>query len=371
MEGQIQPVSEKIPVALWTPTPRATIRDIYVVYACYYENLCYHRTMQVESLKVFCDVVRHRSFSQAAAVNGVSQSAASQVVSQLEKRLNVQLIDRSTRPFQLTHLGKAYYEGCQGLVDQYLELEAAIRREQDQKAATVQVAAIYSVSLGDMGQYVERFKVEQPNVRVHLEYLHPDQVYQKVLDGTVDFGLVSFPRRSRELTTFPWRAEEMVLACAPSHSLAQRLAVAPTELSGQKYIHFARGLVIRREVDRFLKEHGGNVEVVIEYDNVENIKQAVVLEAGIALLPEPTLRREVQVGSLAAIPLRGCQLIRPLGIMQRRHHRLSYAASRFLDLLRQDTRQPGEHSSASSASPRTTSNHRARNGAARVSRGIG
>ena len=83
--------------------------------------------MQVESLKVFCDVARCRSFSQAAGLNDVTQSAVSQVVSQLEKRLGVQLIDRSTRPLQLTAAGQMYYDGCKVLLEQYLELEASVR----------------------------------------------------------------------------------------------------------------------------------------------------------------------------------------------------------------------------------------------------
>src|SRR3954447_19637407 len=111
--------------------------------------------MQFESLKLFCDVVRYRSFSQAAAANSVSQSAASQIVSKLEERMEVQLINRSTRPLQLTPPGKVYYEGCKGLVDQYLELEASVRNAHAQVGATVQVAAIYSVGLGDMGQCVK------------------------------------------------------------------------------------------------------------------------------------------------------------------------------------------------------------------------
>src|SRR5438067_372145 len=103
--------------------------------------------MQFESLKVFCDVARCRSFSQAAQANGRSQSAVSQIVLQLEKRLGVQLVNRATRPLQLTPLGKKYYDGCKGLVDQYLELEAGLRAAQEQLAATVRVAAIYSVGL--------------------------------------------------------------------------------------------------------------------------------------------------------------------------------------------------------------------------------
>lgn len=290
---------------------------------------------QFEFLQIFCDVARHRSFSQAAAAHGVSQSAVSQVVLQLEKRLDVQLIDRSTRPLQLTELGKQYYEGCNSLVEQYRELESSIRSAQTEIDATVQVAAIYSVGLGDMGQYVERFHLQQPGARVQVEYLHPDRVYEKVREGTADFGLVSFPRKTRDLNALSWRDEEMVLACAPGHPLASYKALMPLQLAAAKYIGFDRDLTIRRRVDRFLREQGVSVDVVMEFDNIENIKKAIEISAGVALLPEPTLRREVQAGTLAARPLLGSRLCRPLGIILNRHHKLTTTVLRFIDLLRQ------------------------------------
>ncbi len=300
--------------------------------------------MQIESLKVFCDVARQRSFSQAAAANGLSQSAASQIVLQLEKRLGVQLINRSTRPLQLTDLGQVYYEGCKRLVEQYLELEASIRRAQVQLDATVDVAAIYSVGLGDMGEYVERFTAERPGARVRIEYLHPDRVYEKVQQGTAALGLVSFPRKSRDLLTLPWRDEQMVLACAPDHSLARMKSVRANLLEGATYVGFEKGLVIRREVDRFLRDQGVSVAVALEFDNIENIKKAVEVSAGVALLPEPTLRREVEAGTLVAVPLAGADFVRPLGIIHRRQQRLSSAARHFVELLRQggdDARRAG------------------------------
>jgi DNA-binding transcriptional LysR family regulator len=290
-------------------------------------------TMQLESLKVFCDVARHRSFSQAAQVHDVTQSAASQVVSQLEKRMGVQLIDRSTRPLQLTAFGQTYYEGCRALLEQYMELEASIRTANAQQARTVRVAAIYSVGLSDMGQYVQHFQAEQPEVRVHLEYLHPDRVYEKVRDGTADLGLVSFPRKVPKLAAMPWRDEEMVLACSPVHPLAPSVAIRPAQLDGVKYIHFDKDLTIRREVDRFFRAHGVNVQVILEFDNIENIKKAIELGAGVALLPEPTLRREVEEHALVARPLYGCRLVRPLGIIHRRHLKPSNSARRFVDML--------------------------------------
>jgi DNA-binding transcriptional LysR family regulator len=298
--------------------------------------------MQLETLEVFCDVARHRSFSQAAQANGITQSAASQIVSQLERRMGVQLIDRSTRPLQLTALGQTYYEGCRTLVQQYLDLEASICTAHSQIAGTVQVAAIYSVGLSDMGQYVERFGAEQPNASVHIEYHHPDRVYERVLDGTADLGLVSFPRKSPKLISLPWRDETMVLACAPKHPLAQSKTIGVRELTGAKYIHFDKNLVIRRQIDRFLREHDVSVDVVLEFDNIENIKQAVALGAGVALLPAPTLRREMRARSLVGMSLQDRGLTRPVGIIHRRRQKLSAAAQCFLKLLRTENNGDGK-----------------------------
>jgi DNA-binding transcriptional LysR family regulator len=296
--------------------------------------------MQIISMKIFCDVARYRSFSQAGLINRITQSAVSQIVSQLEKRMQVQLVDRSTRPLQLTVLGQTYYEGCKELVakhaalaDGYAALEAGIRNAQVEISGKVMVAAIYSVGLSDMGQYVQRFQSELAKAQVHIDYLHPDRVYERLLDGTADLGLVSFPKKTSHLVTVNWREEEMVVACSPKHALASRLAVPVRELAEQAYVHFDKSLVVRRRVDSFLRKQGVKVEVVAEFDSIENIKQAVSINAGLALLPEPTLRREVQARTLVAVPLFGCRLCRPLAILYRRGHRLGAAAKRFMDLL--------------------------------------
>lgn len=320
--------------------------------------------MQLETLKVFCDVARQRSFSQAAREYGITQSAASQMVSQLERRMQVQLIDRSTRPLQLTAIGQTYYEGCKVLLEQFAELEASIRSAQTQIAGTVQVAAIYSVGLGDMGMLVQQFTAQQPTAEVHIEYHHPDRVYERVLEGTADLGLVSFPRKSPKLVAVPWREETMVLACAPSHPLAENDGIAPRHLAGQKYVHFDKNLVIRRQVDRFFRQQDVAVDAVLEFDNIENIKQAVAINAGIALLPEPTLRREVHGKTLVAVPLVGCRLTRPLGIIHRRRQRLSNAAQSFLNLL--STEGNGKPSVAGTVQVNGARHHR--NGSQRHSR---
>ncbi len=289
--------------------------------------------MQLESLKIFSDVVRLRSFSRGAEANGVLQSAASQAVHSLERHLAVTLIDRSHRPFALTPQGRVFYEGCCDIVKRYADLEMAVKGVQEELSAVVRVAVIYSVGLGDINQCVHSFTEAHPGVRVQIEYLHPDRVFERVLGDEVDFGVVSFPPARRDLRVIPWRREPMVVACPREHPLAQFSAINPRELMGVRFIGFDKGLGIRREVDRYLKRHEVSVSVELEFDNVEAIKRAVEVGAGVSLLPRPTLTREVNTGTLSAVALSNGDFVRPLGIIHRRGKKFQPNTQQFLELL--------------------------------------
>lgn len=289
--------------------------------------------MQLEALKIYSDVVRLRSFSRGAEANGVLQSAASQAVNGLERHLGIALIDRSRRPFELTPQGKLFYEGCRDLLQGYTDLENAVRQVQNDLSSVVRVAAIYSVGLGDMSRYVQRFSESHPQARVQVEYLHPDRVYERVLEDAVDFGIVSFPHQHKEVTLIPWRSERMMVAFPPGHRFAKHAAIWPADLAGEKFVAFDKNLVIRRQIDRLLRRSGARVDVAMEFDNIEAIKRAVEVGAGVAILPEPTLAREIALRTLGAARLNGEEFTRPLGIVHRRGKRF-YANTRdFLDLL--------------------------------------
>src|SRR3990172_488347 len=118
--------------------------------------------MHFKSLKVFCDVVRLKSFSRAAEENAISQTGASQLVQHLEERLQSRLIDRSKRPFVLTPEGEVYYEGCRSIVDRYLTLEERVRTHHREVAGRVRVASIYSVGLHLMARFVQQFIGQYP-----------------------------------------------------------------------------------------------------------------------------------------------------------------------------------------------------------------
>jgi len=293
--------------------------------------------MQVKSLKVFCDIVGQRSFSRAADSNGISQSGASQMVHQLEQRLGVKLIDRSKRPFVLTPEGVVYYEGCRKLVQRFFALEEEVRTLHEEVSGRVSVASIYSVGLSHMSQFVQAFMSQHPKANVRLEYQHPAKLVELVENDLADLGFVSYPKSSRTVKATPWREEPIVLVCSPEHSLARRASIKASELHGLAVVSFTEELNIRREIDRKLSAARVEVKTAMEFDNIETIKRAVEINAGVSLLPLPTVEREVRSGSLAVTPIEDLKLVRPLGIIQRRGKALGKTAHRFLQLLLEQT----------------------------------
>ncbi len=289
--------------------------------------------MHTHWLKIFCDVVDHGSFSHAAELNGVSQSNASQVVHQLEERLEVQLIDRSKRPFLLTPEGHKFHEGARVIVQRYEDLEREVRSLHEAVVARLTVASIYSVGLAHMSRHLREFLGENPQADVRLEYLHPHRVYEAVDSGQADLGLISYPEESKSLAATAWRTEPMVLVCHPEHPLAGKSSVALKELHGEAMVAFQSGLAIRDEIDRVLELDEVSVNIALEFDNIETIKRAVEIGSGVSLLPEPTIERELATGTLVQVQLVGRPLVRPLGIIHRRDRELSTTARRFVQLL--------------------------------------
>src|SRR5690242_9267273 len=241
--------------------------------------------MDLGSLKLFRDIVQTRSFSRAAGMNGVSQSAASQQVQELERNLGVSLIDRSRRPLVVTPAGRLYAEFCRDVLHRQVELEDALGLLRHESAGTVRVASIYSVGLSEMVELERQFAARHPEAGLEVQYLQPAKVYSAVLADEADLGLVSYPHSTREIKVIPWRQEEMVLATAPDHPLAKKAAairgaIPIEDLKGLDFVGFDEELPIRSDVDRFLKEKGVEVNVSVHFDNIETIKEAVAHRVG-------------------------------------------------------------------------------------------
>jgi len=278
--------------------------------------------------------------SKGAAHCGVSQSAASQHVQEVEKRLGVTLLDRSKRPLELTIAGKIYNEFCRDVLRREEELGLELESLKEQVEGTVRVASIYSIGLSEMTHLQEEFSRRYPTASLHVEYMRPEKVYESVLNDGADLGLVSYPESGRDLAVISWREEQMQVAVPPSHPFARRKEIFPVDLNGQTFIGFDEDLTIRRELDRFFKAEAIEVNLVMHFDNIHTIKEAVAVGSGISILPARTMQTEIAQGRLVAVKLHAPKLVRPVGIVHRKRKKFNRAAQAFLELLaRQPARQ--------------------------------
>ncbi|MBM3316566.1 MAG: LysR family transcriptional regulator [Candidatus Eisenbacteria bacterium] len=289
--------------------------------------------MQVESLKVFCDVVESKSFSKAAVLNFISQSAVSQQIRSLEERYDQRLIERGKRNLTPTQAGQILYDVSKEVTARLEEMEHRLRRLSKSVGGTVRVATIYSVGLHELHPFVADFMRRFPAVRLRVEYNRANRIYEDVVANAVDIGIVAYPARRSGVEILDFRSDELVIVCPPHHPLAGFKKVELRKLTGQSFIAFDRDVPSRRAIDRILREQDAGVKIVMEFDNIETIKRAVEIDAGVSILPLMTVEREVALGSLAAVHFAKCAYARPLGILIKRGREIPPAMQRFLDVL--------------------------------------
>jgi len=293
--------------------------------------------MMLESLKTFCDLVETGSFSRAARLNFVTQSAVSQQLRALERHYGRRLVDRGARrSLELTDAGKLLLGEARAVVERLAALEDRLRHRPDVIAGAVTIASVYSVGLHTLPAPMKTFLRAHPQVNLRLTYRRTDEIYQACLDGSVDLGVVAIPGRRSQIEIVPLRPDELVLVCPPDHPLARRPRLTAATLAEQRFIAFDRDIPTRRLVDRFLRGARTSVTITMELDNIETIKRSVEAGLGISILPRSALENEVKAGTLLARPFATAHLTRPIGIIYRRGREQSAAVRAFLETLVRD-----------------------------------
>lgn len=296
--------------------------------------------MHLRNLKVFCDVVSRNSFSRAATDNDMTQSGASQAVQQLEEFLQVQLIDRSKRPFLLTAEGSAFHAGCLKLLRQFDTLTEEVRSLSQDVTGRASIAAIYSIGLSYLPELQKAVKRQYPKAEVRFQFGHPDEVYRLVEQGMVDFGLVSYPQASKTVSATAWRSEEMILAAAQNHPLCDCPEVTCEDLAKQLLVAFAPNLRIRHEIDRYLRQLGVTMQIAAELDNIDSVKHGMEVNSAVAFLPAPSVQEEIDQGTVVALRCPWLKLERPLALIQRRKDALGRTARGVMELILNSGGQP-------------------------------
>ncbi len=297
--------------------------------------LIFTTPVQIESLKMFCDLAETESFTKAAQINEVTQSAVSQQISSLERLFKSLLIERSKKKFRLTREGQVLYDYSKQIIQTYDALQNTLQEIKDIISGTIRVTTIYSIGLHDLPPYIKKFLKQYPTVNVHVEYRRANQVYDDVLSNVVDLGLVAYPTKDAKLETVPLRKDPLVLICHPQHPFAKEKSIKMKAIVGQKFIGFEPDIPTRKALDKLLKEHGVDVQTVMEFDNVETVKRAVEINAGISIVPLATITQEIAKQTLVALPFEDGDFFRPLGAIYKKNKVLSPAMKQFIAMIKE------------------------------------
>ena len=266
-------------------------------------------------------------------MNDVSQSAATQSIHRLERHLGVQLVDRSRRPFVLTSEGQICYDGFRSILESYDTVVSMVQNLNAKESGIINVGAIYSVGLHGMKYVMQEFMKSFPKTKVKLDIMRAGNIYQAIMTSEIDFGIVSFPMASPEITVILLASERLVYVCSPDHELAEQKSISLDQLHGSDFIAFERDQVIRKEIDRHFRQRLASVNIVAEYENIETIKQAVEVGLGGSILPKTSVQTEVRLGKLAAVPIVSPKIMEPLGIIHKQGKVFTPAMTKFISHL--------------------------------------
>src|SRR5919202_2397838 len=191
--------------------------------------------MDLNALKIFLAVAHERSFSRAAAKVHRTQPAVSQAVRRLEIELGEQLFDRSSKSGTLTEAGRMLENYAQRLVRLAEETESAVRELRDLRRGRVLIGS-NEAAVNTMLPLVARFRQRHPDIAIDVRRVPARQIAVEVVQGSLDFGALTFHPPEEGLLEVPVGSDELVLLAPPSHPLAKRRQVTMEDVADERII---------------------------------------------------------------------------------------------------------------------------------------
>ncbi|MCJ7729360.1 MAG: LysR family transcriptional regulator substrate-binding protein, partial [Sedimentisphaerales bacterium] len=238
------------------------------------------------------------------------------------------------RPLELTAAGEIFYRAAKDIVDRYELLKSELNSLKSAAQARINVGAIYSIGMHSLPAYLKRFMLKRNTVNVHVEYFNAEKIYELVLAGELDIGLVAVPRMDKRLEVYEFEDEPLVLACGAKHPLAALSQIDIHKLQFERFISFEEGVPTRDWIDGIFQRYSIVIRPVMEFDNIETVKRAVEINSGVSILPRTAILQELAAGTIKAIDFENERFVRPTGIIIRKDKVLSPDARYLIDLLR-------------------------------------
>jgi DNA-binding transcriptional LysR family regulator len=293
--------------------------------------------MDTRQLAAFCAVVERRSFSQAAEQLGVTQPAVSLQIRSLEKRLGLQLLDRSGRRVEPTEAGQRLYRSAQRLLaleEQLLaelgsDAEGALTGRLEIGASTGPGGTVIPVVLAEFQQL-------HPGVHVALAVSDTQHVVEQVARREVELGVVGASRRHRGVVFEPFFRDEVVLAVPRGHRFADR-PVSLEELKSEPLVLMQEGAGVRQVIEEELRAVGvrlRDLDVRLELGLQESARSAVVGGYGVTFISRSAIEADIAAGTVAVARVEGLEPSREISLVRSAGRAETRVAQTFVEYAR-------------------------------------
>ena len=268
-------------------------------------------------LKVFRAVAKHLNFRRAAEELCLTQPAVTLQIKALEQDLGVQLFDRSGAHITLTPAGAMLLKYAGKIEKLEAATLAALAPFSEGQRGELRIGASLTIAQYILPHLLGAFQQQHPQVRPIVTTCNTEQVLEALVAHQVSVGFIEGPTMRRDVRTEVFLEDEIVLMVPPAHEWSERGFIDPEELMQERLLMRERGSGTRRVVEMALQKRGVKVKHLhlgMEFDSTEGIITAVEAGLGIGFASLWSISKELQVGSLRVVPIRGVQIKRPLSV---------------------------------------------------------
>jgi DNA-binding transcriptional LysR family regulator len=289
--------------------------------------------MNRNHLALFHAVAQAGGISRGAERLHVSQPAVSKQIKELEDALGIRLLERLPRGSRLTDGGKLLAQYVQRMAVVEEETARAIEEFRGLKRGRLAVGASMTIGAYLLPQIFGEFHRQYPNIELELEIANTETIQHQLMEGSIEIGLTEGLMKEEHLDSEVFHEDELVAIAPRGHPLLKQKRVTARELCREPFILREAGSGTRAVVERALGKRGMTVKPVLSLASPEAIKRAVIAGVGVAIVSRLAISCELQIGSLAIIPIKDLVIRRPLHLQKLQSKNPSPAVSHFLKLL--------------------------------------
>ncbi len=284
-------------------------------------------------LQVFHTVARLLSFTKAAETLHMTQPAVTFQIRQLEEYFNTRLFDRTHNRISLTEAGQRVFGYAEKIISLYSEMDNRVRELTGDVGGILVIGASTTIAEYVLPTLLGEFSTRCPGVKIRLRVSNSVGIVHMVEDNTVDVGIVESPVSNKNLIVEVCWNDKLVFICPPNHPMAGKKAITVADLGDLPFICREEGSGTLDFIVNYLNKNGvqlGELNLGMELGSPESIKSAVEASLGISIVSEATVRKEVKLGTLVALPM-DPSLERPFSIVHQRQKFRLRAMDEFME----------------------------------------